>query len=311
MKHGNPQKTALLLKRLGMFSPRMPTCRVWRAFCEEDFAAAYRLAHDVFVERGYMRPDPQGVLVRATDAAPDTATFVCELDGEIVGTITAVKDSEDLGLTSDEDFQYELNRLRDANRSVCELTKLAVRDRYVRTNVFTSLCQACYAQAVEWECDDIFTAVAHAHTRFFDDILGFEPLGKACERLDEKGAVLQPRRIDLHTIEDHWKRGHDGTEATAFLYDYFVASNPFPPLLRPWEARTRDAYHDPALLRELFVEQSGLMNRCTTRQLEALHRRWGNRLFSLVYDGPTKSWQRLGLSLVDNTPPALAAIMSA
>ncbi|KPK49027.1 MAG: hypothetical protein AMK72_05570, partial [Planctomycetes bacterium SM23_25] len=109
-------KKVALLKRLGLFDADDRSVVVRRAIVRDDLARAYRLVHDVFVDKGYIDPGPNGIRIRLFEALPEMATFVAEVDRRIVAVMSIVPDSEDLGLPSDKAFSQELDGLRSAGR---------------------------------------------------------------------------------------------------------------------------------------------------------------------------------------------------
>jgi hypothetical protein len=80
-----------------------------------DFDGAFRLLHDQYVWRQYMRPNPAGRRLNLHNVLPTTKVFVARAEARVVGTLAAVEDSR-LGLPMDEAFGAELGRLRERGR---------------------------------------------------------------------------------------------------------------------------------------------------------------------------------------------------
>jgi hypothetical protein len=78
-----------------------------------------RLVHDVYLEAGYIAPQPGGRLVYCPhlDAADETTTFVAEAGGEIVGTCSLTLDGP-AGFHLDDEYPDALRAVRREVRSL-------------------------------------------------------------------------------------------------------------------------------------------------------------------------------------------------
>src|SRR6185312_919209 len=84
-----------LLQQGGLFTGDTKGATIRRAFTAEDLRKAYALVHDVFLGTGYMKPEPSGIRLRMFETLPETATFVAEVDGNVVGVLSVVGDTPD------------------------------------------------------------------------------------------------------------------------------------------------------------------------------------------------------------------------
>jgi len=89
---------------------------------------AFRLVHDQYVARGYMRPEPSSWRLSVHHALPTTKVFVARDQHRVVGTMTLVPDSP-LGLPLDELYGSEVTALRNEGRYVTEVSGLAIAHR--------------------------------------------------------------------------------------------------------------------------------------------------------------------------------------
>lgn len=276
-----------LLKRVGLFDTDDKSITVRRAIAGEDLTRAYELVHDVFVGEGYIDPKPGGIRVRPFEALPEMATFVAEADGQMVGVMSIVPDSPDMGLPADKCFKTELHRLRDAGRKVAEVTNLAVLSAYRRSNAFMELAKPILAQALSAGCDDVFIAISPGHAGFFQDVLQFEPWGERRSYSDEKMDIVQGKRWNLRTLERRLLDCDRLLGDDACLHEHFFPGNAYHQYVRPWALMAKRAFLAPDVLRALFVDRSGLLERCTPEQRLAISRRWGSAIFADVYYGET------------------------
>lgn len=289
MRNQNPmsgfRKKVALLKRMGLFNSADTEIKVRRAMTERDLRAAYGLVHDVFVESGYIDPQPHGIRLRPFEAIPETATFVADVDGEIVAVMSIVEDDEDLGLPSDKAFGKELDALRREGRRLSEITNLAVGKAYRRSNAFSELTRACFAQALWWGCDDIVIAISPGHAAFFQDVLQFDPMGDQRSYSSDKLDIVEAKRMDLREIEKRWKEADRLLGDDAFLIDYYYRENPYHARVGPVATLAKRAFLDPERLRRLFAAPHNFLDTFTAEQRQALCRRWGQGLYAEVYYG--------------------------
>lgn len=305
------QKKVALMKKMGMFRRDDTRFTVKRASTGEELENAYRLVHDMFVEKHYIDEQEGGIRLRVLEAFPEMATFVCEDDGKTVAVMSVVVDSADMGLPSDAGFKQELDELRSQKRRVCEFTNLAVDGRYWRSNAFTALTQACYAQAMAWGCDDIFIAISPGHASFFEEVLGFDHHGDERNYSEEKEDIVQGKRLNLRTIRPRWREMDRLLEDQAFIHDYYCESNPYHSRIADWARAARSEFLKIETLNHLFVECSDFFSHCNDVELQAVIQRWGSRLFNQVYYGIRNTEAIGGLELVAPPEPKLAKVASA
>src|SRR5574343_1168119 len=90
---------------------------------KEELEACFRLLHDAYVESGYMQPHPSGLRVTAYHALPTTTTLCAQYDGEVVGTISLIRDGV-FGFPVEQAF--DLHGLRQQDGHIAEASALAV-----------------------------------------------------------------------------------------------------------------------------------------------------------------------------------------
>lgn len=272
-----------LFQRSGLVSARSSGAVISRATEPTEILCALRLVHDVYVESGYMLPDPAGLRLRVFEAVADNPIFIARIGDEVVGVMGLVLDSPDLGLPSDHAFGPELRALRAHGLRLCEATNLAIKPAYRRTSIGFDLLRPCCAQGVMWGCDGMFAAVSPQHVGFFRDVLQFVPLGDPRVYVSELGDRVQGMLNDLRTLEGRFREADRPLGAHAFLHNHFFASNPCFALVDPWAQRAARSFRDPGFLRHLFARVTYLPERCSPQQLEAIRRRWGADLFGEVF----------------------------
>jgi GNAT superfamily N-acetyltransferase len=270
-----------LLKRMGLFSDKI-SVRITRAMSVESLCEAYRLVHDVFVEEKYILPQRGGLRVRPFEALPDTATFVAELDGQVVGVQSLVVDSPELGLPSDEAFKEELDALRGPGRVLCEASNEAVVEAFRRTPVSTELMRCLFAQAMAVGCNELITTVSPGHAKFYE-LLGFEKISGVRSYSQELEDPVVVMRMCMDGLASRVANIRDENgDDEAFLKRYYLDENPYHQFVGPWSAMAQKAFLDPQDLYYLFVDRSGLLGECTPTQIEGIRRGWGDEVFFQV-----------------------------
>ena len=60
---------------------------------KEELEACFKLLHDAYVSSGFMQPAASGMRVTIYHALPTTTTLCAKYDGEVVGTISLIRES--------------------------------------------------------------------------------------------------------------------------------------------------------------------------------------------------------------------------
>jgi len=268
-----------LLRRAGLFGTDTKGAIIRRAISVEDLAAAYRLVHDAFVEKGYIPPQPAGLRLRVTEALPQTATFIAEAGPEVVGVQSIAVDSDEFGLPSDGAFRSEIDSLRIGGRRVCEATNQAVAADYRKTAVPTELMRCMFAHALAIGCDELITTVSPGHARFFG-LLGFEQISSVrsySTELDDPVVVMRVNVYDL--VERAARAREDQDDGALFVRSRCLEDNPYCRQVNDWAAEAAKTFADPAALHRLFVAQGNLLRNCSAEELAAICRQWGPEVF--------------------------------
>ena len=266
-----------------MFNPADETFQVKRANSAADLEAAYRMVHDVFADMGYINHQRDGMRLRVFEAVPETATFICKHNEEIVAVMSVVVDSPDMGLPSNHAFEREINTLRKQGRRVCEFTNLAVKKEYWRSNAFTALTQACHAHAKLNNCDNIFIAISPGHTAFFESILGFDKCGESRNYSHEKSDIVQGECLDLRTIASRFQAMDRKLGEQAFLYDYYFANNYFDKVIKKWSSPATVNLHNARKFCFLLTKRSNFLLTCDWHELAVIRDHWGSWLFRELF----------------------------
>ena len=135
------------LRRLFSRLPRQQRFAIYRSFVDcdpapperlelkiadtrEELEACFSLLHDAYVDAGFMKPDPSGMRVTLYHALPTTTTLCAKWDGEVVGTISLIRESA-VGFPLQAIF--DLSDLRAKEGNIAEVSALAVHPKFRKT----------------------------------------------------------------------------------------------------------------------------------------------------------------------------------
>ena len=166
----------------------------------------YRLCHDVYAERGYCAPQPDGRLVHYPhlDGIAQTTVLVALIDGEIVGTNSFTLDGPQ-GLHVDSDFRSECDAIRREGRALGAswriATRLACRSE---RNVVMALIQETVRLFVESGVQTSVFTFNPRHERIYQRLLNMKTIARSdgTHGLNNAPAVLM--RLDVESIPERW-----------------------------------------------------------------------------------------------------------
>jgi ribosomal protein S18 acetylase RimI-like enzyme len=251
---------------------------IQRASTAEDLARAYRLVYQVYREAGYIHASPSGMRLRIFEASSDTATFVAKVRGHVVGVISVVGDSPDLGLPSDTAFKAELDRLRATGVKLCEVTNQVVAGSYRKSAVTTELMRAAVAHSLACGYRMGVATVSPSHNGFYD-LLGFAQLGSErsySSKLHDPVVALTVDFQNYRTLPAAL-----GT-ASRFVHAFLGLKNPYRRRVAAWDRAARRRFLDADVLQRLFMVESNFLAECTRSELMVVRLRWGQELFRVV-----------------------------
>lgn len=276
-----------LLQKSGVFSTDTKGCTIERACTLAELRAAYALVHDVFVGTGYIRPESGGIRLRIFEACPETATFVAKKEGNVVGVLSVVLDSPELGLPSDAAFKAELDGLRENNLRLCEVTNQAVAKEYRRSALLTELMRCATAYMLDVGCDRAIATVSPNHSGFYQ-LVGFNQLGAErsySEKLHDPVVALS---ADLSPKEPT----SFSSCAEQFVFNFLTHANRFRHNAAEWTRRAKQHFLSSELLEGLLLEQRNFLSECSLSELLHLRGRWGDKLFDAVWESSGTEFNR-------------------
>ena len=206
-----PRETRFrLLRRLVDCEPEPdPRLQVHIAQTREELEACFGLLHDAYVGSGFMRPHPSGLRVTPYHALPTTTTLAATYDGEVVGTLSLIRDGI-FGFPMQRSF--DLSAVRAQPGHVAEVSALAVHPRWRKTGgtVLFPLMKFMYEYCTEFfDTRHLVIAVNPNKIALYEALLMFKRLEAAhVDRYDfANGAPAVGAALDLHGVAERMEIG--------------------------------------------------------------------------------------------------------
>ncbi|MCP4602595.1 MAG: hypothetical protein GY847_19120 [Proteobacteria bacterium] len=258
-----------------------------RAVTATELKEAYGLVHDIFMEKGYILPYRSRMRVRPWETSPDTATFVSKIDDDIVGVFSAIADSEDLGLPSDESFQAEIDALRGKGTRICELSSQAIAPSYRHSPICTELMRCAFAHALHIGSTDLICAVS-PETKGFFELIGFVQIGKVknnSKDIDDPVVIMR-----LPDVQHRWTDAPQTDDPVEpFWRRFFVDDNPYIEEIDIWILAAQDMFDDSYEVVDLFGNCIELFKNSDPYQLKSIRRRLGDAFYLVQNEAMSSS----------------------
>lgn len=246
----------------------------------EELEDCFRILHDAYVASGFMQPDPSGLRVTAWHALPTTTTICAKVRGEVVGTLSMVREGV-FGLPMQSAF--DLTPVRKHPGQLVELSALAVRHDFRRTGgaVLFPLMKFMYEYCT-WYFDTrhLLIAVNPNRIELYESLLLFQRLqANVIEHYSfANGAPAIGAALDLQVARGQFHQLYSGRKPQRDLHRYFVQTQ-----LRQLHLPQRRYFttNDPVMTAELldyfFNQRTQGFAKLDARQRQLLHE---------IYDGP-------------------------
>jgi len=229
------------------------------AASRDELEQAFHLVYQSFLQRGYIEKSPAELRLSIFNAFPETVTFVGDLRGKVVATVTLVPDTP-VGLPMDEIFHDEVQALRDQGRKITEVTMLADRRHELRRAlpVVLVLMKRLFDYAtLMLKASDLCITVNPRHESYYRRFLLFEQIGSVRDYPSVRNNPALAARLDLENVREAC-RGNE-----RLLRHFFTDRTPLS-LLRERYVMT------PADLHYFFVRRTPIFRQAAQEQIGCL-----------------------------------------
>lgn len=189
--------------------------------------AVFHLGYQVYLEKGFIKPNPQEWLIQPYDFDSETIILIVQdQEKNLVGSVTLVFDG-DSRLPAEKIYGKELNNLKKSGEKLVELSRLIVNPQYrnakeVLILLFNYL--GIYSYHIK-NYRSLIVQVNPRHKNYYKGLLNFDEVGdeKACPVVQNAPAVL------LHLPLSRWQsevvrctNSQDQNNKERSLYPYFL-----------------------------------------------------------------------------------------
>lgn len=266
-----PRSVRFEIYRLMVICDPSPEDRLTLKIAEtrEELEACFRLLHDAYVSAGFMKPDPSGMRITMYHALPTTTTLCAKFDGEVVGTISMIREGV-FGFPLQSIF--DLSAVRARGGQIAEISALAVHPKFRKTSgailfpMMKFMRQYC---AEYFDTHHIVIAVNPDKIELYEALLFFSRLKEnVVDSYDfANGAPAVGASLDLVAARELSRTGYRGRPVHKNLYKYMFELNLKNIVLpRRRYHTTNDPVMTPALLDHFFNRCSPVLDHLEDRK---------------------------------------------
>lgn len=279
------------LRKIFSFLPRGARFAIYRSFVDcdanpdprlvlkiaetrEDLEACFRLLHDAYVGSGFMKPDPSGMRVTLYHALPTTTTLCAKFDGEVVGTISLIRESV-FGFPLQAVF--DLSQVRAHTGHIAEVSALAVHPKFRKTGgaILFPLMKFMYDYCTTFfDTRHLVIAVNPNRIEMYESLLFFDRLSEnSVTNYDfANGAPAVGASLDLYHAPDIFERAYGRKTLRRNLHNYFVKTV-LPNIVVPNRRyfTTNDPVMTADLLDYFFNQRTQVFSKLDSRKKYLLH----------------------------------------
>lgn len=166
---------------------------------QDELQAIFRLRYESYLRKGYICPNPDGIMLDEWDESSATTHIVAIGNGQVIGAVRLVTDSPK-GLPMERVFPEAIRHLRKQGRKVAEASTLVaeVRSDSAR-KLWVKLCKALWEEAEARRIDDLCIAVTKNHLGFYERLL-FERIGEGRRYEYLNGILAYPLRLRVAEV---------------------------------------------------------------------------------------------------------------
>jgi len=186
----------------------------------DELAGIYSLRYRNYLGKGYISPNPSGMMHDEWDESTATIHFIALKEDTVIGAVRLVLDSP-RGVPMERVFATEIGRLRAEGSKLAEASALVVgpdRDEHNR-EIWFDLCKAVWREAQVRGVYDLCIAVTQRHLSFYKRLL-FEPLGPGKPYGSLNGVFAYPLRLKVTSATAKYRP--PSSKPNASLQEHFL-----------------------------------------------------------------------------------------
>ena len=279
------------LRRLFSYFPRSIRFAVYRSFVDcdpapdprlvlkiaetrEELESCFKLLHDAYVSSGFMKPDASGLRVTTYHALLTTTTLCAKFDGEVVGTLSLIRESV-FGFPLQSVF--DLSEVRAKKGQIAEVSALAVHPKFRKTGgaILFPLMKFMHDYCTSFfDTRHVVIAVNPDRIEMYESLLFFTRLKSSFVASYDfaNGAPAVGATLDLKELPRLLKRAFQGKPQRKNLYHYFIKLK-LPNVEMPGRRfyTTNDPVMTPLMLNYFFNQRTQGFERLDDREKALLY----------------------------------------
>jgi len=146
----------------------------------EDVTAAWHLLYKVYLEAGYIKPNPLEIHINPKAITKETLVVLNKIGNEVVGTVSGVTDCLGI-LPLDSIYHNELQDLRKNGAiltEICLFADISFFDkRYRSRDTLLDMIAYVFTFGVMMNCTHFVCGVNPRFTKMYQHIFGFQQIG--------------------------------------------------------------------------------------------------------------------------------------
>ena len=189
--------------------------------------AVFRLGYQIYLEKGYIKSNPQERMIQNYDSEPSTTILMVEdQEKNLVGSVTLVFDGH-CKLPAEKIYRGELKTLRNQNEKIVEISRLVINPNFRNSKeVLVLLFNYLYIYSYyvkNYTC--LAIEVNPRHTAYYESLLNFRAIGneKPCPSVQSAPAILMyvPLKHGQNEVL-RLSKNEESEKKTRSLYPYFA-----------------------------------------------------------------------------------------
>ena len=241
---------------------------------QEELEECFKLLHDAYVSSGFMKPAPSGLRATIYHALPTTTTLCAKFDGEVVGTLSLIRESV-FGFPLQAIF--DLKEIRARGGKIAEVSALAVHPDFRKTGgaILFPLMKFMYEYCTTFfDTRHLVIAVHPARIEMYESLLFFNRLteNEVANYDFANGAPAVGASLDLRTAPRKYKKTYGDKKPRKNLYAYFTKLKlPNTRLPNRRYYTTNDPVMTSELLDYFFNQRTKVFENLSMREKMLLH----------------------------------------
>ena len=279
------------LRKVFSWFPRRVRFAIFRSFVEcdpapdqrlvlkiaetrQELEACFKLLHDAYVSSGFMKPAASGLRATIYHALPTTTTLCAKFDGEVVGTLSLIRESV-FGFPLQAIF--DLKEIRARGGKIAEVSALAVHPDFRKTGgvILFPLMKFMYEYCTTFfDTRHLIIAVHPTRIEMYESLLFFNRLteNEVANYDFANGAPAVGASLDLRTAPRKYKLAYNHKQSRKNLYRYFTKLK-LPNIVLPNRRyfTTNDPVMTSDLLDHFFNQRTKVFQSLGMREKMLLH----------------------------------------